>query len=134
MSLTLSSQTIIHLFRRRLPFKTTAGGRVRFNPNLYNNGKVCLSLLGTWSGEPWKPSSSTILQVLVSLQSLVLVAEPYYNEPGYSKGLGTDKQSRNYNHDVFSNNLKYAILEQLRSPPDGLQMLSNLIFITRENG
>lgn len=103
----------------KVTFKTTAGGRVRFNPNLYNNGKVCLSLLGTWSGEPWKPSSSTILQVLVSLQSLVLVAEPYYNEPGYSKGLGTDRQSRNYNHDVFSNNLKYAILEQLRSPPDG---------------
>lgn len=29
---------------------TTGGGKVRFNPNLYNNGKVCLSLLGTWSG------------------------------------------------------------------------------------
>lgn len=26
---------------------TTAGGRVRFNPNLYSNGKVCLSLLGS---------------------------------------------------------------------------------------
>ena len=30
---------------------TTGGGRVRFNPNLYNCGKVCLSLLGTWQGE-----------------------------------------------------------------------------------
>ena len=31
-------------------------GTVRFNPNLYQNGKVCLSLLGTWSGgvdEQW---------------------------------------------------------------------------------
>ena len=27
---------------------TTGGGRVRFNPNLYADGKVCLSLLGTW--------------------------------------------------------------------------------------
>ena len=26
------------------------GGK-RFNPNLYDNGKVCLSLLGTWGGE-----------------------------------------------------------------------------------
>ena len=25
---------------------TTGGGRVRFNPNLYKNGKVCLSILG----------------------------------------------------------------------------------------
>ena len=30
--------------------RTTGGGSVRFNPNLYNNGKVCLSLLGTWAG------------------------------------------------------------------------------------
>lgn len=42
------------------------GGSVRFNPNLYNCGKVCLSLLGTWSGakgETWDPSSSSTLQV-----------------------------------------------------------------------
>ena len=29
---------------------TTGNGTVRFNPNLYNCGKVCLSLLGTWNG------------------------------------------------------------------------------------
>lgn len=42
-----------------------------FNPNLYNCGKVCLSLLGTWSGaagENWSASTSTFLQVLVSDQ------------------------------------------------------------------
>nr|KAG5687822.1 hypothetical protein BaRGS_025462 [Batillaria attramentaria] len=27
---------------------TTGNGTVRFNPNLYADGKVCLSLLGTW--------------------------------------------------------------------------------------
>ena len=31
-------------------FRTTGGGTVSFNPNLYPCGKVCLSLLGTWSG------------------------------------------------------------------------------------
>jgi len=43
---------------------TTGGQTVRFNPNLYNNGKVCLSLLGTWRGsstENWDPKLSTIL-------------------------------------------------------------------------
>ena len=30
---------------------TTGSARVRFNPNLYHNGKVCLSLLGTWTGK-----------------------------------------------------------------------------------
>ena len=28
----------------------TVDGRTRINPNLYANGKVCLSILGTWSG------------------------------------------------------------------------------------
>ena len=30
----------------RVKFMTTGSGRVRFNPNLYCNGKVCLSILG----------------------------------------------------------------------------------------
>lgn len=30
----------------RVRILTTGGGTVRFNPNLYANGKVCLSLLG----------------------------------------------------------------------------------------
>jgi ubiquitin-protein ligase len=46
--------------------RTTGGGTVRFNPNLYDSGKVCLSLLGTWSGthacEKWT-NKSTLLQV-----------------------------------------------------------------------
>lgn len=29
---------------------STGGGKVRFNPNLYDNGYICLSLLGTWPG------------------------------------------------------------------------------------
>lgn len=32
---------------------TTSGGNVRFNPNLYQQGTVCLSLLGTWGGPSW---------------------------------------------------------------------------------
>lgn len=42
------------------------GGSVRFNPNLYNCGKVCLSLLGTWAGgkgEGWEVLTSSALQV-----------------------------------------------------------------------
>lgn len=42
----------------------------RLNPNLYEDGKVCVSLLGTWTGrgsEVWT-SKSNVLQVLVSIQ------------------------------------------------------------------
>lgn len=48
----------------------------------YENGKVCLSLLGTWNGPGWDPKTSSILQLLLSVQALVLVEEPYFNEPG----------------------------------------------------
>jgi ubiquitin-conjugating enzyme E2 O len=62
------------------------------NPNLYENGKICLSLLGTWHGEEksenWSPSRSTILQVLVSIMGLVLVKQPYFQEAGYEARAG----------------------------------------------
>ncbi len=53
----------------KMNLSTTGNGRVRFNPNLYSCGKVCLSLLGTWRGnasENWDPKISTLLQLVVS--------------------------------------------------------------------
>jgi hypothetical protein len=37
-----------------------------------------------------------LLQVLVSIQSLILVPEPYFNEPGYEQR-GNQQQSKEYN-------------------------------------
>ena len=59
----------------RVKFLTTGGGRWRANPNLYADGTVCLSLIGTWDGPGWEPARSTLLQLLVSLQGLVLNRE-----------------------------------------------------------
>lgn len=61
------------------------GMQGRVNPNLYEDGKICLSLLGTWSGdetkgEGWVSGKSTVLQILVSILGLVLVKEPYYSK------------------------------------------------------
>lgn len=65
-------------------FHSWTDGSGPVNPNLYEDGKICLSLLGTWPGEvkheTWSASKSTILQVLVSILGLVLVREPYYSE------------------------------------------------------
>lgn len=61
------------------------------NPNLYVEGKVCVSLLGTWIAkrkeERWGPKS-TLLQLIVSIQGLILVEQPYFNEPGYEGQYG----------------------------------------------
>ncbi|XP_033739227.1 uncharacterized protein LOC117326577 [Pecten maximus] len=103
--------------------QTTGSGKVRFNPNLYACGKVCLSLLGTWEGqkgEQWNEKTSTVLQVLVSIQSLILVQDPYFNEPGFELEIGTEggkKHSDEYNADCCYNNIKYAMIGQLQNPP-----------------
>lgn len=62
----------------------TRSQRVRINPNLYENGKVCLSLLNTWSGEPWS-ACQTIRSVLLTLVT-VLNEKPFLNEPGIHEG------------------------------------------------
>jgi ubiquitin-conjugating enzyme E2 O len=97
-------------------------GGLRVNPNLYVDGKVCLSLLNTWTGrgnEVWDPSSSSILQVLVSLQGLVLNEKPYFNEAGYEKQVGTVEGEKNalpYNENTYLLSLK-SMLYILRRPP-----------------
>ncbi|CAL9164948.1 putative ubiquitin-conjugating enzyme E2 38 isoform X1 [Musa acuminata AAA Group] len=97
-------------------------GGLRLNPNLYACGKVCLSLLNTWSGsgcEKWNPSNSTMLQVLVSIQALVLNAKPFFNEPGYAQTANTDygeKKSLAYNEDTFLLSCR-TMLYSLRRPP-----------------
>lgn len=74
---------------------TTGEGSVRFGPNLYINGKVCLSLLGSWNGPKWNPQSSSIQQVLVSIQGLILgVDHPYYLEPGFGGWEGIVKEGQ----------------------------------------
>ena len=65
-------------------FHSWTNGIGRINPNLYEEGKICLSLLGTWPGdeknEGWSAIQSSMLQIIVSLMGLVLVKEPYYSE------------------------------------------------------
>ncbi|XP_004243354.1 putative ubiquitin-conjugating enzyme E2 38 [Solanum lycopersicum] len=97
-------------------------GGLRLNPNLYDCGKVCLSLLNTWTGkgnERWMPNSSTMLQVLVSIQALILNSKPFFNEPGYEAsyaGPEGQRRSNSYNEDVFVLSLK-TMTYTLRRPP-----------------
>ncbi|XP_039757629.1 baculoviral IAP repeat-containing protein 6 isoform X2 [Pararge aegeria] len=102
--------------------ETTGRHSVRFNPNLYNDGKVCLSVLNTWHGRPeekWNAHTSSFLQVLVSIQSLILVPEPYFNEPGYERSRGTrvgNSASLEYNSNIYQACVRWAMLDHLRAP------------------
>ena len=75
----------------RVRILTTKRGTLKFGPNLYADGLVCLSLLGTWPGPGWDPNASSLLQVLISIQGLVLgTRHPHFNEPGHGGWEGTE--------------------------------------------
>nr|KYP57873.1 putative ubiquitin carrier protein E2 23 [Cajanus cajan] len=97
------------------------------NPNLYSTGNVCLSLINTWVGrkhEKWDPAGSTILQLLLSLQALVLNDKPFFND-FWSEIVGRggralfEKMAMTYNDNVFILNCK-TMLCLLRQPPGNL--------------
>jgi ubiquitin-protein ligase len=91
-----------------------SGYNVRFNPNLYTCGKVCLSMLNTWSGPGWVPTN-TISNVLVAIQALVLNDFPLTNEPGFENS--SQKELVKYNEIISYANIKISVLEMLNNPP-----------------
>ncbi|MEW5299691.1 MAG: hypothetical protein WDW36_002681 [Sanguina aurantia] len=111
-----------------LTMQNTGGGRGRYNPNLYADGKVCLSLLGTWhsshASEKWNPASSTLFQVVMSIQGQVLVEDPYFNEPNNEAVSATSEgkeMSLRYNGEVQLHVMRYAMMDLLKRPPPGLE-------------
>jgi ubiquitin-protein ligase len=79
----------------------TNDGFTRFNPNLYKNTKVCISLLNTWKGEQWT-SCQTIKSILLTLCS-ILNETPLLNEPGITK--------EHSDLDVYNQIIKYRTLD-----------------------
>lgn len=104
---------------------TTDGGTVRFNPNLYKNGKVCLSTLGTWPGPGWSPAN-TLSSCLISIQSL-LSEKPYHNEPGYEKEKFFGDSQR-YNEVIQHETLRVAVCGMIENDT-GLSIPSSLVDI-----
>lgn len=92
----------------------TYDGKTRFHPNMYVEGKVCLSILHTWNGPKWV-STMRLSTVLVSLQS-IMDNNPLKHEPGYN-------QNDSLLHETYAAYIEYACmsytiycLEQLYLP------------------
>jgi len=90
----------------------TNGDNIRFNPNLYVNGKVCISLLNTWRGEQWT-SCQTISTILLNLCTL-LCKNPLLNEPGVSEG---HQDFKNYTTIIEYKNIEIAVLRMMMKSP-----------------
>ena len=86
----------------------TIDGKIRLNPNLYSCGKVCLSILGTWSGPGWT-SAQTLTSVLLSIQTLMNEI-PIRNEPGFEQTKKDSEKSINFNNYVTFFKYKLTIL------------------------
>ncbi|KAJ6186769.1 hypothetical protein N7519_008070 [Penicillium mononematosum] len=106
--------------------RTTNKGRTRFGPNLYANGKVCLSILGTWHGsrgEQWSPAQG-LESVMLSIQSL-LSSNPYTLEPGFedNERANDTENMEVYKSKIRHENLRLAVITPLEqafqnsSPP-----------------
>ena len=161
---------------------TTGGGRVRFNPNLYAggegrggcrsviaclhlacpgpaDGKVCLSLLGTWAGPGWDPAVSTLSQLFLAVQAQILVDLPLVNEPGFEqlqvrgcdpfhprachcarcphtpsqRTAGGMRGLQLYNARLRLATLRHGILEPMRRPPQGFEKITQAHFALKRD-
>ncbi|KAL0206939.1 hypothetical protein P9112_012650 [Eukaryota sp. TZLM1-RC] len=96
-----------------MKFLTTDNGRVRFNPNLYADGKICVSFLGTWQGPGWVATMS-LLSCLRSIQGLILTSNPIVNEPGWESTTDTHK-IRSYNQMLAHETLRVAVIQMVEN-------------------
>lgn len=91
----------------------TNSNNIRFNPNLYVCGKVCVSILNTWRGDQWT-SCQTISTVLLTLCTL-LCKDPLLNEPGVEKN---HIDMIPYNEIIHYANLDIAVCDILNKKPN----------------
>ena len=107
----------------------TNGNNIRFNPNLYTCGKVCVSLLNTWKGDQWT-SCQSISTVLLTLCTL-LCKDPLLNEPGVSKD---HRDMKSYNEIIEYSNINIAVCS-IVSKKNGvyLPFFDNFYFYVKEN-
>jgi baculoviral IAP repeat-containing protein 6 len=55
---------------------------------------------------------------------LILVPEPYFNEPGYASMVGSEKGkrcSKAYNDDILLYTISHAMIAQLKMPSPGFE-------------
>ncbi len=105
-------------------------GSNRIHPNLYTGsandnylGKVCLSILGTWSGPQWT-TIMDISSVLITIQSL-LDNNPLDHEPGFS-GKITDIH-KNYSQVVLYEKYKTLIIKNILDTPEEFMYFKDII-------
>ena len=108
--------------------------KVRIHPNIYVGngtggfGKVCLSILGTWSGPKWT-SIMDITTVLLVIQSL-LDNNPLHHEPGQENN--NTKQNDLYNEIIKYESINTLHLKNLKETPYGFEVFKEFMLFEKE--
>lgn len=102
----------------------STSGNIRFNPNLYTCGKVCLSIINTWQGPRWTPTQ-TITSVLFSLQAMVLNEMPLTNEPGFEDHPIIELNK--YNSIILHENYRVNVNKILNNQPVPFEKFKNIM-------
>ena len=89
----------------------TTDGIIRFHPFLYQNGKICLSILNTWTGPSWT-SIQTLKSILISIQS-IFNNTPLLDEPNHE--FDSENLINSYNRIIEYNKFNYAIHSQIEN-------------------
>jgi ubiquitin-protein ligase len=81
------------------PLVVFHSAKERINPNLYENGKVCLSILNTWAGEQWSSCQSlrSVLNTLISILNEI----PLLNEPHIILGRTDEHDRKIYEYTAY---------------------------------
>ena len=89
---------------------------VRFHPNFYENGHVCLSVINTWSSPDWVPSMSVLS--LINVITERFHERPLTLEPGRECASDSDIDMFNkyvrygvFSHAIYNKNIPVAFSE-----------------------
>ena len=77
-----------------------------------------------------------MLQVGVSIQSLIFVEKPYFNEPSYESSMNTaagETQSEAYSAPLLKATVLYAMLQQMEKPPKGFEAVVSSHFALKKD-
>ena len=102
----------------------TNDGITRFHPNLYKNGKVCLSILNTWRGEQWSGCQSirTILLTIISIMDKY----PLLHEPGFTMA---HSDVNKYSEIILFKNLEFSVINIINKLNDKTSFISFSYYI-----
>lgn len=98
--------------------------KIRMHPNIYvgghsnGQGKVCLSILGTWAGPKWT-SIMDITTVLITIQSL-LDKNPLHHEPGQENN--NTNVNKLYNEVIKYESIKTLTLKNFLDVPEEFEI------------